>query len=64
MNNQDTNTNYEADLRSSRSAKFAALKVQAAPIQSAALVTRLLYAILIVGFLGYYLDRALQIVKQ
>lgn len=64
MNNQDTNTNYEADFRPSRPAKFAALKVQAAPIQGAALITRLLYAILIVGFLGYYLDRALQIVKQ
>lgn len=54
----------EESLRHRPYQKSAQIKEQAASLQGAVLVSRVLYAVLIVGFMGYYLDKALQIIKQ
>lgn len=47
-----------------RLARVAQRENQAVAVQGAVLISRLFYAILIVGFVGYYMDKALQIVRQ
>jgi flagellar biogenesis protein FliO len=61
MNKQPIRLNDEETNRPTRPPQR---ESQAMAMQSAALLSRLLYAVLIVGFVGYYMDKALQIVRQ
>ncbi len=56
--------NTESSSQVSRSASSAKRENQAVAINKTALVTRLLYAVIIVGFLGYYLEKSMQIIRQ
>ena len=64
MNKPSFSVNDEETLRLRRYQKFAQSAERSASANSAVLISRVLYAVLIVGFMGYYLDKALQIIRQ
>lgn len=44
--------------------KAARAKAHTETMQAANLISRVVYAVLVIGFIGYYLDKALAIVRQ
>ncbi len=59
-----TSFNTESSSQASRSVSFAQRENRAVAINKTALVSRLLYAVIIIGFVGYYLENSMQIIRQ